>query len=101
MRTTPEENAAIGRRMAEILSGATAWTRVILPLRGISALDAPGQPFYDPLADAALFRAIHEGLDGHDFVEVMDREEHINDRGFALGAAMSLRMMMVSNPRPE
>lgn len=42
MRTTPEENVAIGRKMGEILAGATADVAVFLPLGGVSAvLDAP------------------------------------------------------------
>ena len=64
MRTTAEEYAAIGRRMAEILATATRQTVVLLPEGGVSALDAPGQPFHDPEADAALFEAIRRGLDG-------------------------------------
>ena len=32
--------------------------RFFLPEGGVSALDAPGQPFWDPEADAALFRAL-------------------------------------------
>ena len=32
--------------------------RFLLPEGGVSALDAPGQPFHDPEADAALFAAL-------------------------------------------
>ncbi len=54
MRTTPEENAALGGWMARVLRDAKVPTVVMLPLRGVSALDAPGQPFQDPDADRAL-----------------------------------------------
>ncbi len=101
MRTTPEENAEIGRRMAAILSESTVRTRVMIPLRGVSALDAPGMPFHDPEADAALFRAIGEGLLGHEHVTVISCPYHINDPPFGEGAARILRREMVKHPRPE
>lgn len=101
MRTTPEENAAIGRRMGEILARATARTVVLLPLGGVSALDAPGRPFHDPEADAALFGALHRALDGHPRVEVVDRKHHINDPFFADQAAFALRLLMSADPKSE
>jgi uncharacterized protein (UPF0261 family) len=60
MRTTPEENARIGRWIAERLNRCDGPVRLLLPEGGVSLLDAPGKPFHDPQADAALFRAITE-----------------------------------------
>ena len=34
--------------------------RFFLPEGGVSALDAPGQPFHDPQANAALFGALEQ-----------------------------------------
>jgi uncharacterized protein (UPF0261 family) len=90
MRTTPEENAALGRRMAVVLTGARAPVVVLLPRGGVSALDAPGRPFYDPTADGALFEALSRGLSGHDRVRLVEREEHINDPAFSDAAAALL-----------
>ena len=89
MRTTPEENAEIGRRIGEALaeSNPAVDCAVVLPLGGVSALDAPGRPFHDPEADAALFRALHDSIDGHPGITVLDRPEHINDPAFADFAA--------------
>ena len=101
MRTTPEENAELGRRIAGILAGATVPTVVMLPIGGVSALDAPGMPFHDPEADAALFRAIHEALDDHPKVTVVDRPYHINDPTFALQCALALQMVMSPDPESE
>ena len=56
MRTTPEENERIGRWIGERLNRMDGPVRFFLPEGGVSALDAPGQPFWDPEADAALFR---------------------------------------------
>lgn len=94
MRTTPEENAELGRRIATVLGRATAPVVVLVPGGGVSALDAPGQPFHDPAADAALFQALRDGLTGHGLVRVEVRPEHINDPGFAEAAAASLLDLM-------
>ena len=58
MRTTPEENERIGKWIGERLNQMDGPVRFFLPEGGVSALDAPGQPFWDADADAALFRAL-------------------------------------------
>ncbi len=87
MRTTPQENAALGARMAEILRGSIAPTVVLLPLGGVSAIDVPGSAWHDPTANEALFDAIRVGLADHPLVEVVLRPEAINDPSFADFAA--------------
>lgn len=63
MRTTPEENARFGIWIAERLNLMQGPVRFIIPEGGVSAIDAPGAPFYDPEADAALFDAIETALE--------------------------------------
>ena len=88
MRTTPAENRALGVHLCATLAAATGPTVLLLPLRGVSALDAPGQPFHDPAASAALFESIGEGAAGFPGnVRLVTRDEHINDPGFAEAAA--------------
>ncbi|CAM5557448.1 hypothetical protein MAUB1S_09334 [Mycolicibacterium aubagnense] len=58
MRTTLEENVAMGKWIGERLNRSIGPVRFLLPLGGVSLLDAPGQPFHDPAADEALFTAI-------------------------------------------
>ena len=58
MRTTPEENVRIGQWIAEHLNRMQGPVRFLIPEGGVSALDAPGQTFRWPEADAALFDAI-------------------------------------------
>ena len=60
MRTTPEENERIGKWIGERLNQMDGPVRFFLPEGGVSALDAPGQPFWDADADAALFRALEQ-----------------------------------------
>lgn len=93
MRTTPEENAALGRLVAAKLARAAGPTVVIVP-RGVSALDAPGKPFWSPEADAALFQALRDGLKGHAHVRLIESERHINDPEFADAAALALLAVM-------
>lgn len=91
MRTTAEENAQIGATIARKLSAATGPVSVLLPGRGVSAIDAEGQPFDDPAARRVLHDAIRSGLRGSDVVEL---DLHINDPEFADAAARKLLELM-------
>jgi len=91
MRTTPEENLRIGIDIARKLSAATGPVSVLLPGRGVSAIDREGQPFDDPVARRALHDAIRSGLRG---VEVTELDLHINDPEFADAAARRLLALM-------
>jgi uncharacterized protein (UPF0261 family) len=81
MRTTREENAELGRRIARKLSAATGPTALFVPLRGVSMIDAEGQPFHDPEADAALFEELRAGVGPN--VELEELDMHVNDPEFA------------------
>jgi uncharacterized protein (UPF0261 family) len=91
MRTTREENAGIGADIARKLSAATGPVSVLLPGRGVSAIDKEGQPFDDPIARRALHDAIRSGLHN---VEVVELDLHINDPEFADVAARKLLELM-------
>ncbi len=81
MRTTAEECAELGRRIARKLSAATGPTSLFIPLRGVSMIDAEGQPFHDPEAEAALFSALRDGLG--DRVGLVEMDCNVNDPEFA------------------
>ena len=81
MRTTVDECVTIGRCIAGQLNRATGPTVVVLPLRGVSAIDAIGKPFYDPDADRALFETLRESLSSA--VRIVELDAHINDPAFA------------------
>ena len=91
MRTTVEENAAIGVEIARKLSAATGPVSVLLPARGVSAIDREGQPFDDPVARRALHDAIKAGLPEERVVEL---DLHINDPAFAEAVAARLVEMI-------
>ncbi len=92
MRTTPEENDKIGKEIAEKASAAKGPTAILLPLRGVSAIDAEGKPFWWPEADAALFQSIRNWVAPG--VEVVELDLHINDPLFAAAAAERLLRML-------
>jgi uncharacterized protein (UPF0261 family) len=62
MRTTRDENRAIGEWMGARINRMDGPVRLLLPLGGVSMLDAPGKPFHDPEADNALFEALEQTI---------------------------------------
>jgi uncharacterized protein (UPF0261 family) len=86
MRTTAEENHRIGRFIVERLNRMAGPVRFLLPLKGVSALDAEGQPFHDPEADHALFNALRSGFIETSDHALIDVNAHINDARFAAAA---------------
>ena len=92
MRTTPEECAELGRRIARKLNAATGPTALFVPLRGVSMIATEGQPFHDPAADEALFAALRENLGPN--VELHELDTDVNDPEFALAMANRLHEML-------
>jgi uncharacterized protein (UPF0261 family) len=92
MRTTPEECAELGRRVATKLSAATGPTALFIPLKGVSMIATEGQPFHDAEADAALFSAVREHLGPN--VELHELDMDVNDPRFALAMADRLHEML-------
>ena len=83
MRTTADENRAIGGFIAAKLNAMRGPVRFLIPEGGISAIDKPGQPFHDPEADRALFAAIEQGFRVGADRKLMRLPLHINDEAFA------------------
>ncbi|MDR1613228.1 MAG: Tm-1-like ATP-binding domain-containing protein [Planctomycetota bacterium] len=89
MRTNVEENAELGKIIASKANMAKGKAAVYLPLRGVSALDAEGQPFDWLEARNALYAAIRANLD-RSRVELVELDLHINDPAFAEAMANKL-----------
>jgi uncharacterized protein (UPF0261 family) len=83
MRTTADENVAIGCFIADALNRCAGPVRFLLPERGVSLIDAPGQPFHDPDADAALFETIERRVKQTRGRVVERVDANINDESFA------------------
>jgi uncharacterized protein (UPF0261 family) len=91
MRTTVEENRALGRELGAKARAAKGPTAIWLPRRGVSALDAAGQPFDDPAARLALFEGVRETAGES---EVRELDLHVNDPAFAEAMANGLLALM-------
>jgi uncharacterized protein (UPF0261 family) len=91
MRTTAEENAAIGRWIIDRINRMEGPVRFLLPLRGVSAIDSPGKPFHGPAADAALFGAIRAAWKPAPNRALIEIDAHINDPAFAEAAVHAFR----------
>lgn len=92
MRTTPEENDRLGKEIAEKASAAQGPTCVLVPRRGVSAIDAEGKSFWWPEADAALFQSLRNWISPR--VELIELDLHINDPAFAEAATTKLLKML-------
>jgi len=93
MRTTPEENARIGRWIGERLNRMEGPVRFFLPEGGVSALDAPGRPFSDPRADEELFKALETTVRQTSSRRLIRVPAHINDAQFAADIAGEFRRL--------
>jgi len=83
MRTSAEESAKIGGFIAEKLNRMQGPVRFLIPEGGLSGLDAPGKPFWDPAADKVLFDAISADWRPGTERKLVRLPHHVNDQAFA------------------
>ncbi|GAB3330282.1 Tm-1-like ATP-binding domain-containing protein [Larkinella ripae] len=81
LRTDAAENEQLGRLLAHKVNQSKAGVTVVLPLKGLSQIDAAGNIFYQPEVDRVLFDAIKSNLSGR--VRLIESPTHINDPAFA------------------
>jgi len=93
MRTTAEENERMGRWIGERLNQMDGPVRFFLPEGGVSALDARGQPFWDPEADAALFRTLERTVRQTGNRQLIRVKQNINDPEFASTIVSAFRTL--------
>ena len=86
MRTTAQECRAIGEWIGARLALCEGPVHVLIPEKGVSALDIEGGAFFDPEADAVLFEAIERTIKPNDTRRVTRLPLHINDTEFAKAA---------------
>jgi uncharacterized protein (UPF0261 family) len=98
MRTTPDENQKLGEEICRKLASAKGPATIVLPLRGLSAIDREGQAFDDPDARSALYNAIRTGKPSN--VELVEFDSHINDEEFATAAATKL-LALIAGAAPS
>jgi uncharacterized protein (UPF0261 family)/ABC-type branched-subunit amino acid transport system ATPase component len=99
MRTTPEENEAIGRFIVERLNRMEGPVRFLIPEGGVSLLAAPGRPFHDPAADRALFTTIERNFRPSNDRRLIRLQYNINDPAFARAVVENFRAIAPARPR--
>jgi len=94
MRTTPAENAELGEIFARKANAATGPVAFLLPLRGVSMLDADGGKFCDRMADQAYIDALKANL--REDIRVEEIDANINDPQFA-ERAVAMMLELIQN----
>ncbi|MCX7419614.1 MAG: Tm-1-like ATP-binding domain-containing protein, partial [Planctomycetia bacterium] len=97
MRTTPDENRQFAGWIADKLNRSMAPLTLLIPEFGISTIDAPGQPFHDPAADAALFEELERTLQQTEQRRIKRLPRHINDPEFAAALVEEFTALTVCN----
>ena len=82
LRTNAEECAAIGKWMADKINRTTAPFVLVIPEGGVSMIDAPGQPFYDPQVDRVLFETLEKHINQSASRRIVRSPNNINDHEF-------------------
>jgi uncharacterized protein (UPF0261 family) len=91
MRTTSEENVRMATWIAERLNRMEGPVRFFLPEGGVSLIDAPGQPFHDPKADAALFDTLEAKVVPSATRRLVRLPGNVNDPAFAAALVTAFR----------
>lgn len=91
MRTTPEENAKMARWIGEKLNACEGEVRFLIPGGGFSALDAVGQPFWDPDALNAFADTLEKTVKQTAKRRLVRLSCNINDPEFAATAVRLFR----------
>jgi uncharacterized protein (UPF0261 family) len=98
MRTTAEECVAIGRFLVDKLNRMEGPVRFLIPEGGLSLIDAPGGPFWDPAADRALFDTIATGFRAGAHRKLVRLPHNVNDPAFADALVRSFAEIAPARP---
>lgn len=93
MRTTAEECEKIAMELAQKWNEAEEEMVLLLPLKGVSMIDAEGQPFCDENARTVLFSTLKNWIK-NPHVKIVEVNSNINDEEFAVLAAETLFDLM-------
>jgi uncharacterized protein (UPF0261 family) len=98
MRTTAEENRAMGEWIGNRMNLMDGPAIFLIPEGGVSVLDKPGPggPFHDPAADKALFDALEATVRQTARRKIVRVNANINDEAFSTAVANAFRS--ISNP---
>jgi uncharacterized protein (UPF0261 family) len=98
MRTTPDEARRIGRFIVDKLNRMEGPVRFLIPEGGLSGLDRPGGPFWDPVANQALFDTLASNFRAGASRKLLRLPNHINDPAFADAVVATFNEITTSWP---
>ncbi len=96
LRASPDELRCAARAFAEKLNGAGGPVKVIIPMRGWSSVDAPGNATYDPEEDRCFVNEFkrHAGAK----IEIAEVDANMEDPAFAR-SVISAGMVILNRSR--
>lgn len=94
VQVSREEMIKVAELMAERLNASRGPTIVLIPLRGFSSLDKPGEVFYDPKGREAFIKTLKEKINVTDILRIIELDVHIDDPSFAEKAVALLHAMI-------
>ncbi len=97
MRTTAAENVLIGQFIVDKLNRMEGPVRFIIPEGGVSALDAQGKAFWDPVANKALFDTISQRFKTTTQRQLIRLPYNINDPPFSDALVAAFKDIAVTN----
>lgn len=99
MRSTAQELDRAGEAIATRLNQSRGVVHLLLPMKGLSAIDCPGQPFYDPEANQALFSAIDRYFVQTPTHRLEKLPLHINEPEFSKAIAKTVQDVLAVEHR--
>lgn len=100
MRTTVDENRRVAKWISAKLNQSTSPVTLLIPEKGVSAIDDAGQPFHDPVADSALFEELERLIDTTPSRQIRRLPLHINDPEFATALVAEFERLWNSRTLP-
>ncbi len=96
MRTDVQENMELAKMIAQRLNQSTVPVTVLLPLKGLSQIDADGGIFHQPEINRVLFDTLKQHLKQH--INVVEIDSNINEKNFSESAVhILLENMEIQN----
>ena len=89
MRTSAAENKKIAEKLASKWNKAQVPMTLLLPKKGVSMIDADGQPFNGVEERKILFDTLKANIT-NELVDIRELDNNINDADFAESAAKRL-----------
>lgn len=81
LRLSPDELQQVALEFARKLNGAKAPIKLMIPMKGWSSVDAPGNPTHDPAEDQIFIDTLKERLDPQ--IEIIEVNCNMEDPQFA------------------